>query len=70
MSELSIRMKPDGPYVVSGPLTIVDPAGEEHEIAEGRSVGLCRCGHSKRKPFCDRSHIEAGFQGHDAWPET
>jgi len=24
-------------------------------------VTLCRCGKSKNKPFCDRSHIAAGF---------
>jgi CDGSH-type Zn-finger protein/uncharacterized Fe-S cluster protein YjdI len=44
----------------SGPLAI----HADVEIAgHGRSVRatLCRCGASKNKPFCDMSHVAAGF---------
>ena len=31
-------------------------------------AALCRCGQSKNKPFCDNSHLEAGFQAAGATP--
>ena len=33
-------------------------------------AALCRCGESKNKPFCDNSHIEAGFTDSGAVGET
>lgn len=38
-----------------------DPAGTV--IREGTRVAFCRCGHSGNKPFCDGSHLKAGFTG-------
>lgn len=37
-------------------------AGKEYETGE-KPVFLCRCGHSKNKPFCDGAHVTAGFKG-------
>lgn len=48
----------DGPLYVTGRLRIALPGGE---ILDETRAALCRCGHSKDKPFCDNSHIEAGF---------
>ena len=52
----------DGPYKVEGPITITDAAGQVKEIAADQSLRLCRCGHSKTKPFCDDSHKDIGFK--------
>ena len=43
-----------GPYAIRAELSI---AGE----GAGFRATLCRCGASKRKPFCDGSHKEIGF---------
>ena len=33
-------------------------------------AALCRCGHSKNKPFCDNSHEDAGFRDYGAIGEN
>ncbi|HYA10636.1 MAG TPA: CDGSH iron-sulfur domain-containing protein [Thermoplasmata archaeon] len=31
-------------------------------LVDGKATAeLCRCGHSKTKPYCDHSHRAAGF---------
>jgi CDGSH-type Zn-finger protein len=74
-SEVKVVVTKDGPYLVSGsvPLakqTIVgDAAGDSLEWREGEalpaqaSYALCRCGHSKSKPYCDGTHTKVGFDG-------
>jgi 3-phenylpropionate/trans-cinnamate dioxygenase ferredoxin subunit len=58
MEPITITVKPAGSNAVQGPAIIVDPEGNRWEIPEGKVVGLCRCGHSQKKPFCDSSHRE------------
>lgn len=57
-----ITVRDDGPYKVTGPVTILDADGGSFEVEAGRPVALCRCGRSNRKPFCDATHKEAGFE--------
>jgi CDGSH iron-sulfur domain-containing protein 3 len=56
-----IKVRDNGPYKVTGPAEIVDADGNRFEVDPDRPVALCRCGASRTKPFCDRSHREAGF---------
>ena len=49
----------DGPLKVQGPLEVVTGTG--HTINRATELYLCRCGHSKSKPYCDASHKKAGF---------
>lgn len=58
---VEIRVRDDGPYKVTGPVRIVDADGNAWDIPADRPVALCRCGHSREKPFCDASHRENGF---------
>lgn len=62
MSEVTIKVRQNGPYLVTGPFTLVDAEGNVFELPEGKGVVLCRCGRSSTKPFCDKTHREVGFQ--------
>jgi CDGSH-type Zn-finger protein len=67
----------NGPYVVSGdvPLAVqvITPnaAGQSWEWVEGTvfparaTYKLCRCGRSRNAPYCDSSHVAAGFDGEE-----
>ena len=62
MSQVTIKVRDSGPFLVEGPITIVDAAGGVFQIPAGKpAVALCRCGQSKNKPFCDGSHKTCGF---------
>ena len=50
----------NGPLYVTGDLAITE-APEDMPGVRFRAA-LCRCGQSRNKPFCDNSHLEAGFR--------
>ncbi len=57
--KLNIRLRKDGPLKITGNMKIV--AGSGRTAWQGDETALCRCGASKKKPFCDGSHLKAGF---------
>jgi len=70
-----IKVSKNGPYLVSGgipiqkQIIIADSDGTAIEwqpstkYAPQEKYALCRCGHSKNKPFCDGTHVKIGFDG-------
>jgi len=58
---VEIKVRDNGPYKVTGPVRIVDAEGKAWQVDGSRPVALCRCGRSRTKPFCDKSHRSSGF---------
>ncbi|AXI47901.1 hypothetical protein C1J03_18955 [Sulfitobacter sp. SK012] len=55
-----ITPKEDGPLIVQGIPNLRTNVGAIEP--DKPAYGLCRCGQSKNKPFCDGSHVAAGFK--------
>jgi CDGSH-type Zn-finger protein len=70
-----IKVIKNGPYLVLGwvplqkQIIVADSEGTATEwqpsikYAPQEKFLLCRCGHSKNKPFCDGAHIRVKFNG-------
>lgn len=56
---LQVTPLANGPLQVAGNLEIC--AGTGRTVARVTEARLCRCGQSANKPFCDLSHVAAGF---------
>ena len=69
MSEVIIRCRPNGPFLVEGAVKIVDSNGNQFVANPAKpAIALCRCGQSGNKPFCDGSHNRCGFQAGELAP--
>ena len=60
MAGVTITVRKDGPYLVSGAVEVRDAEGTLYPAKD--TVALCRCGASTKKPFCDGTHSKVGFQ--------
>ena len=59
MSKPVISCSKNGPMIVKGLENFIDSDG--HRLETKPAMGLCRCGASLNKPFCDGNHKYAGF---------
>lgn len=69
MSDVTIAIRKNGPYIVTGAVELRDADGNAYPAQE--RIALCRCGASTKKPFCDGTHSKAGFEAAErAVPES
>jgi CDGSH-type Zn-finger protein len=68
VASVTITVRENGPYRVTGPFRLTDAEGFEYELPEGETVALCRCGLSSTKPFCDKTHRVRGFDAAERAP--
>ena len=74
-TEIRVVVSKDGPYIVTGNVPLsqqtigTDAEGGSEKWIEGEALrvrqtyALCRCGQSKKKPFCDDTHARVKFDG-------
>ena len=59
--ETKVEVLENGPLLVYGTLKVTDKDGNSEN--KSKTTAFCRCGASGNKPYCDGSHISAGFEG-------
>jgi CDGSH-type Zn-finger protein len=57
-----IIINDNGSIRVEGEVEIVDAQGKSFGLGGRTAIGLCRCGQSANKPFCDGSHRKFNFE--------
>jgi len=55
-----IKVTKNGPLLVQGSCALTDKDG--NVLAKCGPFALCRCGGSKKKPYCDGTHKAIGFE--------
>jgi CDGSH-type Zn-finger protein/truncated hemoglobin YjbI len=65
----AIEVSKDGPYRITGGIPLYDGQGDDEPRNAGASrehYSLCRCGHSRNKPFCSGMHWYVDFHDPEA----
>ncbi len=61
MATVKVEISRNGPILIREQIDLVDGEGKPLPTTPGKTVALCRCGHSQTKPFCDGQHRKVGF---------
>ena len=56
MAASKVTFKDHGQLMIEGDFVLEDAEGNTFDLSGRNKISLCRCGHSKNKPFCDGSH--------------
>lgn len=56
MATTKITVNNNGSLKIEGDIEMVDKNGTVYNLGGRDVIGICRCGLSKNKPFCDGSH--------------
>lgn len=64
-SPVVIKTRKDGPLLVTGAVILTDHLGNPYDTSNQPNIALCRCGHSRRRPFCDGSHRNTDFRAEE-----
>lgn len=56
MATTTITVNNNGSLKIEGDFEIKDRNGDNYDLGGRTVVGICRCGLSKNKPFCDGAH--------------
>nr|WP_315150197.1 CDGSH iron-sulfur domain-containing protein [uncultured Flavobacterium sp.] len=71
MSKTKLIINKNGSIKIEGDFEIMDQDGVNYGLEGRTALGLCRCGLSSNKPFCDGSHrnnFEADSKAFDLPP--
>lgn len=61
MSKTKLTINNNGSIKIEGDFEILDSQGNAYGLEGRTALGICRCGLSSNKPFCDGSHRN-GFE--------
>jgi CDGSH-type Zn-finger protein len=58
---VTITLNRNASIKVEGEITLIGEDGQPMTLTPGKAVFLCRCGDSKKRPFCDGTHKTNGY---------
>ena len=71
MADVTIRTRPNGPFLIEGTVELVDSDGNAFPLDSTKpAIALCRCGQSEKRPFCDGTHNRCGFAADEKAPSA